>query len=80
MVQDYDRLAEDIFNYLSAKLPNMDKATEMEVSEYIGNRVSRFVQSALLDRDRQWDKTMRSQQRYFNKEVDRLYRKHRGEQ
>lgn len=79
-MQDYDRLAEDIYNYLSAKLPNMDKAAEMEVSEYIGNRVSRFVQSALLERDRMWDKSLRSQQRFFNKEIDRFHRKHRGEQ
>lgn len=79
-MQDCDRLAEDIFNYLSAKLPNMDKATEMEVSEYISNRVGRFVQGALFERDRAWDKQLRSQQRFFNKEIDRMYRKHRGEQ
>lgn len=76
---DYDRLVEDIALYLTEKLPTEDNAAKMEVSEYIGNRVSRFIQSALIERDREWQRSLKSQQRHFDHELDRLRRRYRGE-
>ena len=78
-MEDYNRLAEDLANYLEAKLPDVDIAVKMEAAEYISNRVFRFLQDALFERDRDWRQSLKSQQRNFNNELDRLRRRYRGE-
>lgn len=74
----YDELANDLANYLAAKLPAMDEATTMEVSEYISNRVQRYTASVVEDVNRDWRQYMKSQARYTQKEFDRLRKLARG--
>lgn len=76
---DYNRLAEDLNTYLNAKFPDADLAVKMETSEYISNRVTRYLQDALWERDEEWQRSLKSQQRNFNKELDRLRRRYKGE-
>lgn len=71
---DYNRLAEDLNTYLNAKFPDVDLTVKMETSEYISHRVSRFLQDALVERDKEWRQSLKSQQRHFDKEIDRLRR------
>ena len=76
---DYNRLAEDLNTYLNAKFPDVDLDVKMEASEYISNRVTRFLQDALWERDKEWRQSLKSQQRNFNKELEMQRRRYRGE-
>lgn len=73
----YDEFANDINLYLTVKLHDLDAATKMEVSEYISNRINRLIVSLIEDNNRAWDRSLRSQQRNHNKEMDRLRRLYR---
>lgn len=76
----YDDLASDINRYLSGKFPNAEEATAMEVSEYISNRVSRFLMGAIEERDREWRQSMKSQERHFDKMIATMRRTSKGKE
>lgn len=69
---DYERFSMDISEYLNSKLPTTNKATVMEVSEYISNRTMRFVSEMLIERDREWKRSLNSQSRHYEAELKRL--------
>lgn len=60
---EYNRLAEDLNTYLNAKLPDVAESTKMELSEYISNRLFRFLQDALWERDEEWRRAMKAEYR-----------------
>ena len=43
--------AEDVSAYLTSKLPYINKATLMEIAEYIGHRTARLVEDSIEARD-----------------------------
>ena len=45
-----NKFCEDIHSYLMAKLPDIDKAAAIEISEYMGWRISRYIQDVLDER------------------------------
>lgn len=69
---DYERFSTDLIEYLDSKLPAMDKATAMEVAEYIVNRTTRFISEMLIERDREWKRNLNSQSRHYEAELKRL--------
>ena len=60
----YDKFCEDIEKYLDSKLPDMPTATQMEIGEYISNRVHRLVQEAYVEHESIMDKR---NQRYWER-------------
>ena len=75
----YDECAADIARYLNSKLPNVDEATTMEVSEYISCRCHRLIVSEIGDVERECRQALRSQQKKFNKELNMVRRQRKGE-
>lgn len=52
----YDTFCTDIERYLTSKLPDLPVSTQMEIGEYISNRVNRLVSEACEDVTRRMEK------------------------
>ncbi len=52
----YDKFCEDIEKYLNSKLPELPQSTQMEIGEYISNRVGRLITEAYAENEELMDK------------------------
>ena len=55
---NFEKFAEDLITYFKSKLPELDEATIMEMAEYITFKSVNVTSMALIERDREWKRTM----------------------
>lgn len=63
----YDQFSADLERYLTSKLPELPVSTQMEISEYISNRVSRLVNDAYAEHEDRMNKRIDSYRRRFER-------------
>lgn len=63
----YDRFSADVERYLTSKLPELPASTQMEISEYISNRISRLVNDAYAEHEDRMNKRIDSYRRRFER-------------
>ena len=63
----YDRFCADVERYLTSKLPELPASTQMEISEYISNRISRLINDAYAEHEDRMNKRIDSYRRRFER-------------
>ena len=54
-----EKLTEEIFKYLSSKVPDMEVHTAMEITEYITLKAINFTFDVMREREKAWKKSIR---------------------
>ena len=63
--------AQEVFDYMSAKLPDVNQATLYEITEFFVFKSSNFASDAVTENSKQWSEELKK----YGNQMDRLLKR-----